>query len=59
MQDSTSKGFLGTVTTVTSTVVAWLPTVNICVQIVAGLVAIVAGFITARYYLKKIKELDK
>lgn len=57
MNESSSKGLLGVVTTTSSTIVAWLPTVNIMVQIVAGCVAIVAGIITARYYLKKIDEL--
>lgn len=59
MQDSSAKGFIGTTTTVAGTIVAWLPTVNICVQIIAGLIAIVAGIATARYYTRKLKELDK
>lgn len=60
--DETSKnpmGILGATATAGSTIVAVLPTVNLIVQIGAGLTAIVVGVLTARYYLKKTKELDE
>jgi hypothetical protein len=54
-----ATGILGTATTAGSTIIALLPTVNLIVQIGAGVTAIVVGILTARYYLKKTKELDE
>lgn len=51
------KGFAGTVTTIFSAIVSVLPTVNLIVQIGAGITAIVVGIYTARYYIKKTKQL--
>jgi hypothetical protein len=47
------KGIVGAVTTVTGSVVAWLPVVNEVVQILAGLTAIIVGIATVRHYQKK------
>jgi len=52
------KGLLGVVTTASGAVIAWLPLVNIIIQIMAGIVAIVAGTVTARYYIRKTKEIS-
>jgi len=50
-------GLLGSATTFGSAVIALLPTVNLIVQICAGITAIIVGVFTARYYHKKHKEL--
>lgn len=52
-----AKGIAGTATTIGSAVVAALPTINLIVQIGAGLTAIVVGILTARYYIKKTNQL--
>jgi predicted transporter len=44
---------VGVGTTGASSVIAFLPTVNILVQILAGLMAIIVGFYTAKYYREK------
>lgn len=51
------KGLIGTVTTVTGGVIAWLPVINEVVQIVAGLAAIAVAVATLRYYHKKSKAI--
>ncbi len=59
MNDSIKQvaGAAGVVTTTAGAVVAWLPVVNLVVQILAGIVAIVVGIITANYYHNKNKKL--
>jgi len=49
------NGIIGTITTAGGAVVAWLPTVNFVVQIIAGIVAIIVGITTIAYYHKKSK----
>ena len=55
LNEDIKHGFavVGVGTTGTSSFVAFLPTVNIIVQILAGLTAIVVGFYTAKYYREK------
>jgi len=50
------KGLLGTFVTATSALTSILPVVNLLVQIGAGIMAIVVGFYTARYYRNKYIE---
>lgn len=52
-------GLAGVVTTSSSAVIAWLPEINLCVQIVAGIVAIIVGLFTIRYYHRKTSNLEK
>jgi hypothetical protein len=51
------KGTTGTATTIGATIASYLPVVNELVQIGAGIVAIVVGILTARYYIKKTNLL--
>jgi hypothetical protein len=51
------QGILGGAITTGGAVVAWLPTVNLIVQILAGITAIVVGGFTIRYYHRKTKLL--
>jgi hypothetical protein len=57
--NESQRGALGTATTVGGTFVAWLPHINLIVQIVAGVVAIVVGLATLRYYCRKLALLNK
>jgi len=57
MNHSHGRGLLGTFTTACSAVVSMLPTVNLLVQISAGITAVIVGIVTARYYIKKTNEL--
>jgi hypothetical protein len=50
------KGLLGTSVTAISALTSLLPVVNLLVQIGAGIMAIVVGFYTARYYRNKYIE---
>lgn len=50
------KGLLGTGVTAISALTSLLPVVNLLVQIGAGIMAIVVGFYTARYYRNKYIE---
>jgi len=47
------KGLFGTAVTTISAFTSFLPIVNLLVQISAGIMAIVVGFYTARYYRNK------
>lgn len=46
----------GVQTTLGSLFIALLPTINLIVQILAGVTAIVVGYFTARYYYQKVKS---
>ncbi len=50
-------GMLGVSVTTGSAIVAWLPVVNLLVQIGAGITAIVVGLFTIRYYHRRAEEL--
>jgi len=56
---SDHKGLLGTGVTAISALTSLLPVVNLLVQIGAGIMAIVVGFYTARYYRNKYIEDKK
>jgi len=53
------KGLLGTAVTTLSAFTSILPAINLMVQISAGIMAIVVGFYTARYYRNKYIEDKK
>lgn len=52
-----SDGALGVILSTTGAIVSNLDTVETSVRILAGLVAIVAGILSAIYYTKKIKNM--
>jgi len=56
---SEHKGLLGTAVTALSAFTSILPAINLMVQIGAGVMAIVVGFYTARYYRNKYLDDTK
>jgi predicted transporter len=51
------EGFFGTVLSVSMAIVSNLEQVEMTVRIIAGIIAIIAGIYTARYYHFKTKKL--
>ena len=55
-----NKGLIGSATTIFGTIIAWLPVINLVVQIIAGIIAIAVGLMTLRhFYYKEQSRLKK
>jgi hypothetical protein len=49
-------GLVGSITTAAGATITWLPVINEMVQLIAGVVAIVVGIVTIKYYNRKDRK---